>query len=256
MLTQDDIPCIVGAVLNSLPNHQAVSGTLAGEEDLSHPSQHSVNDGIPSSLCSLIYLGGQCSTEYYENRPRGIISQSRHKKCVQDRHLVTMKWNRQIYIDTCLPFSLRSAPKLFNILADLLAWIAQENGVSNNIRYLDNFLTMGPPDSSTCQRNLDIFTQLYKDLRVPLAVEKIEGPSTSLTFLGIILDTEQMEIGFPDEKLKHIKVTLEEWLRCKKATKRQIHSMVGLLQHATKVVKCGRTFVGRLYAAADFYTRI
>ena len=36
-------------------------------------------------------------------------------------------------------------------------------------------------------------TQLCKDLGIPLAVEKIEGPSTSLTFLGITLDTEQME---------------------------------------------------------------
>ena len=129
-----------------------------------------------------------------------------------DRHLVTTKWNRQIYIDTYLPLGLRSAPKLFNTLADLLAWIAQENGVSNNIHYLDDFLTMGPPASSTCQRNLDIFTQLCKDLGVPLAVEKIEGPSTSLTFPGITLDTERMEIRLPDEKLKCIKDTLQEWL--------------------------------------------
>ena len=179
-----------------------------------------------------------------------------------DRHLTTMKWNQQIYIDTCLPFGLRSAPKLFNILADLLAWTAQKNGVSNNIHYLDDFLTMGPPGSSTCQRNLDIFAQLCKDLGVPLAVEKIEGPSTSLTFLGITLDTEQMEIRLPDEKLKRIKDDLQEWLERKKATKRQILSLVGLLQHATKVVKCGRTFVARLYAAAakiremHFYTRL
>ena len=33
-LTQDDIPHIVNAVLNSLPNHQAASGTLAGEEQV------------------------------------------------------------------------------------------------------------------------------------------------------------------------------------------------------------------------------
>ena len=37
-----------------------------------------------------------------------------------DRHLLGMKWNDNWFIDTCLPFGLRSSPKLFNILADLL----------------------------------------------------------------------------------------------------------------------------------------
>ena len=36
----------------------------------------------------------------------------------------------------------------------------------------------------------------------------------------------------------------------KKATKHNILSLVGLLQHATKVVKCGRSFVSWMYAAA------
>ena len=117
-----------------------------------------------------------------------------------------MRWNHQIYIDTCLPFGIRSAPKLFNILADLLKWISQKNGVTNLIHYLDDFLTMGPPDSSTCQRNLDIFIQLCRDLSVPLAAEKIEGPSTSLTFLVITLDTKKMEIRLPSEKLQCIKI--------------------------------------------------
>ena len=35
--------------------------------------------------------------------------------------------------------------KLFNLLADLVAWIAQNAGVSYLIYYLDDYLTMGPP---------------------------------------------------------------------------------------------------------------
>ena len=94
------------------------------------------------------------------------------------------------------------------------------------------------------------------------AAEKMEGPSTSLTFLGITLDTRKMEIRLPSEKLQRIKIILQEWLGHKKATKRQILSLVGLLQHATKVIRCGRTFVTRLYTTAakikemHFYTRL
>ena len=38
-----------------------------------------------------------------------------------DRHLLAMKWHDHLYVDTCLPFDLHSAPKLFNILANLLS---------------------------------------------------------------------------------------------------------------------------------------
>ena len=46
-----------------------------------------------------------------------------------DCHLLAIiKWQGAIYIDTCLPFGLRSAPNLFNILADFLEWIILHQG--------------------------------------------------------------------------------------------------------------------------------
>ena len=63
----------------------------------------------------------------------------------EDHYLLTMSWKGEVYIDHCIPFGLQSAPKLFNTLADLLSWAAQEAGVSYLIYYLDDYLTMGPP---------------------------------------------------------------------------------------------------------------
>jgi len=81
-------------------------------------------------------------------------------------------------------------------------------------------------------------------------MDKIEGPSHCLTFLGIILDTEKMQARLPDDKLIWIKKQLSNWLHQQKATEREILSLVGLLQHASKVVKPGRTFVARMYTTA------
>ena len=167
-----------------------------------------------------------------------------------DRHLLGMKWRGNIYIDHCIPFGLRSAPKLFNILADLLAWVMENAGVTYLIHYLDDYLIMGPPHSTVCQQNVDIFISLCAELGVPLAPDKLEGPSTSLTFLGIILDTEHMEIRLPRDKLARIQQLLTSWLPRRKARKRQILSLVGTLQHATKVVRPGRAFVSRMYSTA------
>ena len=123
-----------------------------------------------------------------------------------------MERSKLIYIDHCIPFGLRSAPKLFNILADLLARIAQNAGVSYLIHYLDDYLTMGPPSSTVCQNNVNVFLSLCAELGVPLATDKLEGPSTSLSFLVIILDTNRMEIRLPPNKLFRMQELLTTWL--------------------------------------------
>ena len=236
--------------------------------DLSHPKTNSVNDGIPKVLCGLSYITIEDAIHrIIQSGPNTQLAKLDIKSAFRllpvhpaDRHLLGMEWRNSIYLDTCLPFGLRSATKLFNILADLLEWIASQRGVSVCLHYLDDFLTMGPPASPTCQSNLDILTTTCEELGIPLAMEKLEGPSTTLTFLGVEIDTAKMEIRLPDDKLQRIRQELITWMGKKKATKRHILSLVGLLQHATKVIRCGRSFVSRMYAAAakvkelDYYT--
>ena len=48
----------------------------------------------------------------------------------------------ELYLDTALPFGLRSAPIFFN--ADGLQWILEEQGI-NVIHYLDDFMCFEPP---------------------------------------------------------------------------------------------------------------
>ena len=83
-----------------------------------------------------------------------------------------------------------------------------------------------------------------------MAIVKIEGPSTSLPFLRIILDSNKMEARLPLDKLTRLQEELTSWQGKKKVTKRQILSLVGSLHHAAKVVYYGRTFVSRMYATA------
>ena len=95
---------------------------------------------------------------------------------------------------------------------------------------------MGPQASNSCQSNLDILIHTYAELGVPLATEKLEGPSTTLTFLSVEIDTAKMEIRLPDEKLQRIHQELTTWMGKKNSTKRHVLSLVGQLQHASKVI--------------------
>ena len=55
-----------------------------------------------------------------------------------DRHLLGMIWDNQLYVDTVLPFGLRSAPKIFNAIACGMQWIAKIRDVSYVNHFLDD----------------------------------------------------------------------------------------------------------------------
>ena len=50
------------------------------------------------------------------------------------------------------PFEFHFAPKLCNVLADLLSWILGIQGVSPIMHYLHNFITLAPPNSILLNR--------------------------------------------------------------------------------------------------------
>ena len=56
---------------------------------------------------------------------------------------------------------------------------------------------MGAPKSGECERNTVIMHEICQNLGLPVAEEKDEGPTTSLQFLGLEVDTEAMEIWLP-----------------------------------------------------------
>lgn len=66
-------------------------------------------------------------------------------------------------------------------------------------------------------------------LGVPLATHKVSGPSTTLEFLGMVLDTCEMEARLPAEKLARTQQTVVNWLGRRNAKKREILSLVGVL---------------------------
>lgn len=164
-----------------------------------------------------------------------------------DRPLLGMQWDGKIYVDAALPFGLRSAPKVFNAVADAIEWIVKRHGVDLLWHYLDDFITCGPAGTDECSFNLQMLMDMCKHLGVPLAEEKLEGPTTALVFLGILIDTVKGELRLPVEKLERLRSQIKAWLQKDRCTKRELLSIAGQLQHAATVVWSGRVFIRRLF---------
>ena len=238
--------------------------------DLSSPKGLSVNDGIDENLCSLQYAS-------VDNAVDGIRQLGRGAQLVKmdlqnayrlipvhpyDQHLLAIRWNDQVYIDRNLPFGLRSAPKLFTAFADVVAWAIHCCGVRYILHYLDDFLIMGAPNSSEATIAASKAMEFFSATGIPVADHKTEGPATSLTFLGVLIDTDRFQLRLPEDKLLRLRELVMSWQSKKSCTRKELESFVGHLAHAAVVIRPGRIFLRSLYALlagvakSHFYIRL
>ncbi len=222
--------------------------------DLSYPEGRSVNDGLEPELCTMKYTSVDVAVARVLTHGAGTslakfdIESAYRIVPVHpdDRPLLGMSWRGRVYIDKVLPFGLRSAPKIFSAVADAMQGIIEQQGVEI-LHYLDDFLVISPSEGG-CEEALAKALQGCQELGVPIATHKTEGPSTTMTFLGIELDTVAMTLRLPREKVCRLQREINRWLRRRCCTKRELQSLIGMLQHASCVVRPGRTFLRRLIA--------
>ena len=72
----------------------------------------------------------------------------------KDRIWLGMKWEKLVYVDGMLPFGLRSAPKLFNAVADALEWCIHKQGVGMVHHYLDDFVVINTCTYLSSKKNV------------------------------------------------------------------------------------------------------
>ena len=222
--------------------------------DMSSPEGFSINDGIAPSMSSLEYIRIQDVIRQIillgpNTQLAKIDIKSAYRVCPvhpDDRLLLGMSFQGKVYIDTALPFGMRSAPKIFNAVADALLWILKEHGVSALLHYLDDFITFGSPNTSQCSINCQIIFGICEILCIPLASDKCQGPCSLLDYLGFALDTTLMTVSLPRDKLTRLSDLLAQWHNRKACTKHDLDSLIGQLQHASAIIKPGRSFLRRM----------
>jgi len=115
-----------------------------------------------------------------------------------------MSWEGQVYVDKVLPFGLRSAPQTLQRSGRCPAVDPGKFRWGRGSPLFDNFLLFCVPDSGQCEQALHIALARCRSLGVPVASRKTEGPTTTLTFLGIELDTLSLTVCLPLSKLERL----------------------------------------------------
>lgn len=226
--------------------------------NLSAPQGQSVNDFINPEQCSVQYTSFDDTTAIISKLGRGALLGKKDIAnafrllpiCPEDFPLLGFHFKDNFYIDKCLPFGYSIACASFEKKFTSLHWIIQTSAnVDTMVHYLDDFLFAGPANNNTCLHLMNSFDQVCQQLGVPISHEKSEGPTTSITFLGLGIDTIGQSIFVPPDKVKALEVLLSSSISKHKITLKQMQSLAGSLAFITKAIPAGRAFCRRMYSS-------
>ena len=162
--------------------------------------------------------------------------------------LLGIHWQGNTFIDRALPFGLRSSLKIFNAVADLLAWVLHCKGVPHVTHYIDDFLVFETPGSNTVSTARALVESIFRCIGALIAHHQTEGLATMLSFLGIQIDTDRFQRNSPDDKIRRLQNLLQHWNTHKSCTRKDLKSLLGHLSHVGTVIRPSHIFLHTLFS--------
>lgn len=211
---------------------------------LSFPCGDSVNDFIPSELCSVRYATVDDAVKMIKKiEPNCHLAKTDVRSAFRIipvtpayYYLLGMHWKGNYYVDCCLPMGLASSCRTFQMLSTALEWVSLNKlNIPHIIHILDDFL-IAAESLDICKTCLQQFLTFCEDVGVPMAPEKNWGPSSVLTFKGIELDCRRNKARLPYGKVEKCLLAIRSFLGRKKVTLKELQSPIGLLNFACSAV--------------------
>ena len=164
-----------------------VQGKFRLIHHLSFPTGLSVNDGISSDHTILLIKSAG---------PGCFLAKTDVKNAFRiipihpdDYGLPGMQWRGLYYYDRCMPMACSSSCLTFEMFSTAVEWIARnKRKIDYILHILDDYLLVASTEQ-LCQQQLDLFLSVCSYLGIPIAPEKTCGPSTTMLFAGIELDS-------------------------------------------------------------------
>ena len=217
---------------------------------LSHPQGSSINYFIAPENVETHYQTFEAAMQFVACHGKGTYMAKEDFKSAfrnvpmryQDLNLLGIKVQVKFFIDCELPFGASISCAIFEDISMLIHWIAERRAAQKFIHNLDHFFTVHKY-AQICSQNMDVLKQVCQEIQIPIAPEKSEGPATVVEFLGLRLDTEQMIIHIPEDKLQDIAGIIAKMIKVRKATSWALQLLAGKLNFIAKVVPVGKSFI-------------
>lgn len=154
------------------------------------------------------------------------------------RRYLRFQWEDQLYEFNVLPFGLNTAPYVFTKFMKPVVKLLRSLGHLSTL-YLDDFHLIGQTYDD-CLHNLHDTQTLLTALGFIINKEKSQlTPKTKCKFLGFIIDSENLQVKLPVEKVNRIKSEIDRFLHIKRCKIRDFAKFLGLLVSACPAIEYG-----------------
>ena len=144
-------------------------------------------------------------------------------------------WKGTLQEFACLPFGLALAPRLFTKILKPVFALLRQSGI-RMIIYLDDLLFMNSTEKGLRQ-DMATVRYLLENLGFVINLEKsVFTPSQKLEFLGFIINTIDMNLLLPDDKVMSIKSLCMTLLEQKVVSVWDLSQLIGKLTASIQAV--------------------
>lgn len=245
---------IVLSPLNSVPKRDSVERRVI--LDLSYPEGEAINDFVAKDFylgdpVKLLFPNVDNLVDLIKIKGRGCMLFKRDLKRAYrqipidpgDISLVGYSWNRSLYFDTVLSMGLRSAAHICQRVTNSVTYICSILHILI-INYLDDLAGAETPDRA--QKSFMEMGKVLQCCGLEESTAKACSPSTVMSFVGVLFNTETLTLQVTAERLVEIRLLIDSWLRSDNASVKDFQSLIGKLNFVAACVEPGRIFICRL----------
>ncbi|XDV39369.1 hypothetical protein PO909_008624 [Leuciscus waleckii] len=180
------------------------------------------------------------SLRYKKSYPASarVIHRRRRKECSHRWRYLRFAFEGQTYQYTVLPFGLSLAPRTFTKCMDAALAPLRLRGM-RVLNYLDYWLILAQSRSQLVEHRTILLDHL-ENLGITVNWAKSSlNPSQTISFLGIVLDSQSMTARLSPQRVLHIQRAARSFRRGVFTPLRKFQRMLGLMASASSVLQLG-----------------
>ncbi|MFA8342383.1 MAG: hypothetical protein ACEPO8_05370, partial [Rhodothermaceae bacterium] len=161
----------------------------------------------------------------------------------RDYNLLGYRHNGFLYFDVAPPFGLRSSAMMCQRTTSAVTHMYDALGF-HCTNYIDEFGGAEIPEKSS--EAFHTLGSLLASLGLESSPEKESPPSTSMVFLGILINTDDMTISVTPDRLLELTHRCSSLLEADQVSHQDLQSLLGVMSFVTACVRPARIFMSTL----------
>ena len=158
----------------------------------------------------------------------------------RDYHYLGFRHRNSLYFDIAPPFGLRSSAMMCQRSTNAVSFMFRELGF-HCTNYIDDFGGTEIPEKSDAA--FHALGSLLADLGLDTSPDKASPPATAMVFLGVLVNTDDMTVSVPPERLHELFNRCSSLLSVDQVSRAELQSLLGVISYVTACVRPARVFM-------------